>query len=187
MRLESRSGLLLGVLAPALLTTVFAQSEVRKPDAAGQDVTVAGKSARVEALPRAPVDAFATVQGSAVDAANHPLTNSPLRLRDARAGQIVGRQLTDREGLFLFRSVEPGSYIVELVDDDDRIMAASQLLHINAGDAVSAIVKLPMKAPLLGGLLGHTVASAAAVSAAAAAAGVLALEVTGQCASPPCQ
>jgi hypothetical protein len=88
--------------------------------------------------------------------------------------------ITDKAGLFVFRAVEPGSYIVELVGADQTVLAASDLLNVDAGDAVSAVVKLPFRLPPFGGLLGHTVASAAAIAATAAAAGVLAAPVTGE-------
>ena len=80
--------------------------------------------------------------------------------------------------------VDPGSYIVELVGTDQSILAASQILNVNAGEAVSAVVKLPFRLPAFGGLLGHTVPSATAVSSAAAASGVMATAVTGQPISP---
>jgi hypothetical protein len=58
------------------------------------------------------------------------------------------------------------------------------MLNVNAGEAVSAIVKLPFRIPPFGGLLGHTTGSAIAVSSAAAASGVLAQQVTGAPTSP---
>jgi len=77
-----------------------------------------------------------------------------IRLRDARFGRIVDTQLTDRSGIFTFAKIEPGTYIVELVSDNQSILAASELLNVNAGDLVSAVVKLPFRVPpvtVLGG------------------------------------
>ena len=99
---------------------------------------------------------------------------------DARPGRIRDTQTTDRAGLFAFHSVEPGTYVVEIVGDDQTILAASQMLNVDAGDTVSAVVKLPFRIPLMGGLLGHTVQSATAIAVAAAASGVLAAKVTTQ-------
>ena len=72
-------------------------------------------------------------------------------------------QTTDQSGSFAFTSVDPGSYIVELIGTDQTMLAASQILNVNAGEAVSAVVKLPFRIPPFGGLLGHTSPSAAAV------------------------
>ena len=79
-----------------------------------------------------------------------------VRLRDARSGRISGSQLTDTSGFFSFTSVDPGTYVVELTGKDQTVLAASQLLSVSAGDAVSAVVKLPFKIPPFAGLLGHS-------------------------------
>ena len=122
---------------------------------------------------------FTTIQGNALDAISRALPDSPVRLRDARFGGIVESQVTDKAGLFSFRSVDPGIYIVELVDANHAVLAASQLLSVGAGEVVSTVVKLPFQIQSFGGLLGHTVPQAAAVAAAAAASGVMAASVTG--------
>ena len=124
-------------------------------------------------LPGTPDAAFSTIQGNALDSANGILPDSPVRLRDARAGRIVSMQRTDKSGLFEFRTVDPGSYIVELLGDGDTVLAASQLINVNAGEAVSTVVKLPFRLPPFGGLFGHTTAQAIAITSAAAATGVL--------------
>ncbi len=58
---------------------------------------------------------FATIQGNALDSRRGILPDSPVRLRDARSGRIIGAQRTDKSGQFEFRAVDPGSYIVELL------------------------------------------------------------------------
>lgn len=134
-------------------------------------------------LPGTKSNVFATIQGKAFDSTNRPLANHTVRLRDVRFGRIAEVTTTDEAGLFTFRGVEPGSYVVELVGNDQSILSASQILNLDAGQAVSVIVKLPFHAPPFGGLLGHTVASAVVISSAAAAAGLLATAVTGSNAS----
>jgi hypothetical protein len=129
---------------------------------------------------------FATIQGTALSSTNGDMAASAVRLRDARTGRIVARQLTSPKGSFAFR-VDPGSYVVELLDENDMVLAASTLVNANAGEVASTVVRLPFKIPPFGGLLGHTATEAAVITSAAAAAGVLAVDVAGQCASPPCQ
>jgi hypothetical protein len=92
-------------------------------------------------------------------------------------------QITDSSGMFAFKTVDPGSYLVEVMGVDQTVMAASQIISVNAGDAVTAVVKLPLRIPALAGLLGNTAPSAAAVTTQAAASGVLATTVTGTAAS----
>jgi len=127
--------------------------------------------------------AFTTIQGTALTASNSLLTDAPVRLRDARYGRIVGVTTTDKAGLFVFTHVNPGSYVIELVGPDQTVLAASQLLNVNAGEAASAIVRLPYRIPFAG-VLGNTAPSAAVIMATAAASGVLATTVTATDVSP---
>ena len=106
-------------------------------------------------------------------------------MRDARIGRIVETQLTDKAGGFVFKALDPGSYIVEMMAEDQTVLTASQLINVNAGEAVSAIVKLPFRIPALAGILSNTTpAAAAALLATAAASGVLATTVSGQPVTP---
>ncbi|HEX7140432.1 MAG TPA: carboxypeptidase-like regulatory domain-containing protein [Vicinamibacterales bacterium] len=127
---------------------------------------------------------IATIRGTTLTGTGNPLAEARVRLRNARSGRIVGTAISDHVGVFEFHSVEPGSYIVELVTSRDDVLAASDILHPNGGDVVSCIVKLPYQIPPAGGVLGHVNAAAIAVTAAAAAAGLLATQVTGQDVSP---
>lgn len=137
-------------------------------------VSVPAKATRV--LPGSRPN-LSTIQGNALDSTNTHLPNTMVRLRDARFGHIVDQQITDKSGFFAFNVVDPGSYVVEIVAPDKTILAASQILNVNAGDAVSAVVRLPFKIRPFAGLLGHTLQSAAAVTAAAASSEVLAAVV----------
>lgn len=130
------------------------------------------------ARPQGPRANLSTIQGNALNSSNGPLPNAVVRLRDARFGGIVGQQTSDRSGLFAFSSVDPGNYVVEIVGQDKSILAASQILNVNAGESASAIVKLPFQLSPLAALVSHTVQSALAVTAAAASSAVLSAVVT---------
>jgi hypothetical protein len=125
------------------------------------------------ALAQAKKNALTTIQGNAITSTNGGMTNAVVRLRDAKFGRIVDTQLTDKSGLFAFKAIDPGSYIVEIVSNDQSIMAASQILNVDAGQAVSAVVKLPFRIPPFAGLMGSTsTPSATAVATEAAASSV---------------
>ena len=128
-------------------------------------------------LPGTPSSAFAAIVCQALTASDHPISNVVLRLRDARVGRIVTALRTDAEGRVTFDPIDPGSYIIELLGDDQSIRATSQLLHINAGESVAAIVRLPSRLAAFALVLGHSAPHAAAI-AAAAAAGILAVQST---------
>ena len=121
------------------------------------------------------------IRGNALTATNSPLSEAVVRLRDARYGRVLDTQTTDAAGVFEFKPVDPGTYVVELLGNDQRVAAASQLLNGDAGDVLTTIVKLPWHGA--GGLLGHGLASLVAISSAAVASGVLARTVTGTPAS----
>lgn len=149
------------------------------PLAAQQSTLNPPGAALKAATTRARASALTTIQGNALDSTNVKLSNVTVRLRDARFGRIVGTELTDKSGLFAFRAVDPGIYIVEIVGNDESILAASQLLSVNAGDAVSAVVKLPFRVPPFAGVLGGaTTSSAAAVATQAVASGIVAVVPT---------
>ena len=119
-----------------------------------------------------------TIQGNALDSTNGPMRNVAVRLRDARFGRIVDTQVTDKSGFFAFKAVDPGTYVVEIVGSDQSILAASDLLIVNAGDAVSAIVKLPFRAMQIAGVMGGTTSSAAIIAAQAIASTIAAVVPT---------
>jgi hypothetical protein len=129
-------------------------------------------------LPGTPASAFATIHCQALTATNQPLANVSLRVRDARLGRIITTQKTDAEGRVGFDQMDPGSYIIELIGDDQTIRATSQLLHVNAGEVIATVVRLPSRLAVFAGLLSHSAPQAAAIAAAAAAAGVLAVQST---------
>ena len=121
---------------------------------------------------------LSTIQGNALDSTNGALPTTMVRLRDARLGRIVDTQMTDSTGMFAFKGVDPGSYIVEIMGNDQGILAASQMLNVSAGDAISAVVKLPFRISPFAGVFGNSTASAVLVTAAAASAGVLSAAAT---------
>jgi hypothetical protein len=140
--------------------------------------------ATTKIVPGARGDASISIAGSALDASDRPLAEAKVRLRDARFGRVVETIVTDKSGQFSFHSVEPGSYLVELLGTDQTVVAASEMLSVNAGDAVSAIIRMPFNTRQFAGVLGHTAMSALVVTAAAAASGVLATEIAGEPKSP---
>jgi hypothetical protein len=125
------------------------------------------------------VSAFVTILGNALDSGNGQLANATVRLRDARFGRIVDTQVTDESGMFAFKDLEPGSYIVEVIANDQSILAASQLLNVQGGETVTAVVKLPFHVPPFAGLMGTTTTrSAVALVLEAASMGITAIMPT---------
>jgi hypothetical protein len=131
-----------------------------------------------------PVIASARINVLAVDASGNPLPEQPIRLRDARFGQIVDTQLTDDRGAFTFVTHDPGNYVVELIGRGQRVVDASRLLNLGIGDEVSVVVRMPSDPAVFAGLFGGASMRAAAITAAAAASGVLAIAAANDDLSP---
>jgi hypothetical protein len=150
--------------------------------AAQQPAAVGTRSVAKSVVPRvagARSNVLTIIQGNALNSANAPLPGMLVRLRDARFGRVIETQLTDKSGMFAFKVVDPGSYIVEMLGPDQTVLAASQILNVNAGDAVSAVVKLPFRVTPFAGLLSSSIApSAALIASQAAATGIAAVVPT---------
>jgi hypothetical protein len=123
----------------------------------------------------------ATISGIATDSKGVPIPNAAVQLRDLLANQVVARTTTSSVGEFTFTDVPPGMYIVELVDDDDEIIAASQALQASAGASITGILIATVATVAAAG---STVASAAIIATSAAAAGVAASTAITSSASP---
>ena len=155
-------------IATASLIAVGALPLAAQPQTA--TVVAARPAVTSAAIVRAKEKALTTIQGNALNSTNGQMSNVVVRLRDARFGRIVDSQLTDKSGMFAFKALDPGSYIVEIMANDQTILAASELLNVNAGEALSAVVKLPFRIPPFAGIMGSTSTPTATVVAAQAAA-----------------
>jgi hypothetical protein len=121
-------------------------------------------------LPGTRVNVLSTIHGSAINAANKPLIDTHVQLRDARFGRIVDTTTTDKDGAFIFHDVDPGTYVVELMNPaNNAVLASSQILYVSSGEAVSAIIKLPFSITTFAGLLGTTAPTGSVISSAAQA------------------
>jgi hypothetical protein len=167
-------------MTSALLAATMPVVAQQQAGAATIAARTVAKGAATKLLPGTRPGVLTTIQGNALNATDGQLANAAVRLRDARFGRIVDTQLTDKSGFFAFKAVDPGTYIVEVMAADSRtILAASQMLNVNAGEAVSAVVKLPFRIPPFAGLMGSaSTPTAAAVTTEAAASGIAAVVPT---------
>jgi hypothetical protein len=142
-------------------------------------------SATAKLLPGTRTNVLSTIEGTAVNAVNAPMSDTKIRLRDARYGRIVNTTTTDQAGAFAFHEIDPGTYVVELMNNN-AVLASSPLLNVGTGDAVSALVRVPFTTSTLAGVLGSSQTAAAAltnaaqvVTAAAAASNITAQTLIG--------
>ena len=94
--------------------------------------------AATKLLPGTRSSVLASIQGNAVSASNGAMNDTVIRLRDARYGRIVDTVISDKQGGFIFRGVDPGNYVVEVMSpSNNAVLASSQMLNVSAGEAVS--------------------------------------------------
>ena len=104
------------------------------------------------------------VIGTAWRADTLPFPQARIRLRNVDTGRGVARTVSDGDGRFRFERAAPGAYVVELLSNDDKVLAVGDLFGVSAGGQATTLVRLSSKAPWFGGFFGN--AAAAAISAA---------------------
>jgi hypothetical protein len=114
----------------------------------------------------------ASVQGVAWQADNSPIGFARVRLRNVVTGRIQDGAIANAEGRFVFQEIPPGAYLVELLDDDGRVLAVGHTFALGPGDAVATFVRLPARTPWFQGFFSN---AAGIVAAAAASTGITAI------------
>ena len=71
-----------------------------------------------------------------------PVEHPVLRIRNLQDGQVAARTTGSVLGEFRFDRLDGGSYLIELLDPDDRILAVGQPLFVLPGEAVGTFIRL---------------------------------------------
>jgi hypothetical protein len=124
-----------------------------------------------------------SVVGAAWHHDNTAIKSANLRLRNVVTGKILAIAKANDLGRFTFDSVEPGTYVVELVNDSGRVQAVSHVFMVAPGETVATFVRLDAHKSWAAAFFSST---AGAIVATAATEGITALAPLGRCASPPC-
>jgi hypothetical protein len=175
------SGLrLLGVCGLAILSATPASAQqAASTGRATAPLTAPVRKAVPRVLPGTRESAFSSIKGNAIDSSDKKLPHSLVRLRDASFGRIVDKQVSDSEGQFMFINLDPGPYVVELLGSDEKVLAASELLSLDASEAITVVIQLPIGISSFSSVNGHADPQARNVMAAAGDSGVLATKVIG--------
>jgi hypothetical protein len=116
-----------------------------------------------------------TVTGTVVHHDDTPVANAHLRLRDVTTGRTVQTTEADEAGRFTFSRVAPGSYLVELVDRRQTVLAVGRTFGITPPETVTTFIRLPGSARWYAGFFRNAailaLASAAALGVSARANG----------------
>ena len=98
------------------------------------------------------------ISGTVRDAQGQILPNAKLQLRNVDSGQLVATTRAGADGAYEFSAINPGNYIVEIVDDSGRVIGLSPATALAAGGAITGLMV--------------SATAAGAVAGAAAAGGI---------------
>lgn len=122
-----------------------------------------------------PSPAQAQITGRIINPRGNPVTNATVRARDLLSGQIGGSTPLSSAGQFAL-NVNPGSYMLEVIDASGQIVGTSSFISAAAGSTITATTVVATTGELsterrtagLVSTLGQTVARSVAYAAAAA-------------------
>jgi len=80
------------------------------------------------------------IAGTVRDAQGQTLPGAKLQLRNVDSGQVVARTRAAGDAAYEFNAVPPGNYIVEIVDDSDRVIGLSAAAALTTGGAVTGLI-----------------------------------------------
>jgi hypothetical protein len=112
------------------------------------------------------------VTGSAWNVNDTPIVKATVQLRNLANARIAGQTVTDDRGRFTFTNIEGGTYAVELVGNDGKILTVGNAFVIAPGETVATFVRLATHVPWFSGFFAS---AAAATATMAASQGITAL------------
>lgn len=80
------------------------------------------------------------IAGTVRDAQGQVLPNAKLQLRNIDTAQVVARARSAADGSYEFAGVAQGNYLVEIVDEADRILGLSTATALAPGAAVTGVL-----------------------------------------------
>lgn len=70
------------------------------------------------------------ISGSARTASGQAMPNTAVRLRNAQTGQLAGTATTGADGQFSFAALNPGTYVVEVVNGFGEVVGTSAAISL---------------------------------------------------------
>jgi len=99
------------------------------------------------------------ISGIARDAQSQVLPGVKVQLRNVDTGQLAATARASSAGAFEFTGLNPGNFVVEIVDDSDKVVGLSPATALAAGGAITGLV---VSASAAGAMAGAAAAGGAA-------------------------
>lgn len=113
-----------------------------------------------------------SVLGAAWQVDNTPIPGAQVQLRNLVSGKIEAKAVADNFGQFTFSRIEGGTYVVELIGQNGKVVTVGHAFVIAPGETVATFVRLGTKVPWFQGFFGN---AASAVASTAASQGITAI------------
>jgi len=91
------------------------------------------------------------ISGTARDAQDKVLSNVKVQLRNVDTGALVATTRSAASGAFEFKGLNPGNFVVEIVDDDGKIIGVSTSMALAAAGLISGLTIAASAAGALAG------------------------------------
>ena len=122
-----------------------------------------------------------SVGGTATSSAGETLVNATVQLRDLATGTVTSTTTSSSTGAFSFAAVNPGNYVVEVLNAAGQVVGTSASVSVAAGAAITGVTVTATAAAVAASAAAAGVGTIVAVTSAAAAAGVAGIAAaTGQ-------
>lgn len=165
--------------------SVFVAALLAGPFVAASETTELVRATAGHVTPQQEIGAVqtngGTVLGSVWNERNEGVPNARVRLRNLSTGRIEATVRADANGQFTFEGLQPGTYVLECVNDQGKVLALGQNFAMLPNDTIATFIRLGARVPWFADFFGN--AAATAVSTAASL-GVTAVAPTGQPDSP---
>src|SRR5258708_25708544 len=102
-----------------------------------------------------------SVLGAAWKVDNSPIPGARVQLRNLVSGKVEARAVADLSGQFTFSRIEGGTYVVELLGENGKIVTVGHAFVIAPGETVATFVRLGAKVPSFNGFFGNAASAAA--------------------------
>jgi hypothetical protein len=110
--------------------------------------------------------------GAAWRVDNSPIAAARVQLRNLVNGRVEATAVANEAGQFTFTRIEGGTYVVELLGENGKVVSVGHAFVIAPGETVATFVRLGTKVPWFSGFFGN---AASAVASSAASQGITAL------------
>ena len=124
----------------------------------------------------------ASISGTVVTQAGRPLPNTTVQARNLMTGRIAGSAVTAQNGQFSIAKLDPGNYVLEVVDGG-QVVGTSPFISVPAGTTATTTVTVTSGPGATSPLMSTAAKSVIAAAVAAGVAGVV-VAADDQTASP---